>query len=98
MILFVRCGDRFAPPSDTEVVITLPAEFTAKHINASVEEVRNAVLAHPDSETRLRVAGPGGLCFALGMGLEHVAKVVLFEQLNQATKSYEIWADNRRNL
>lgn len=92
-ILFVRCGDRFSNP-DAQETITLASSLTPEDIPDAVRQVREAI----DSETQLIVAGPGGLCFALGMALEHIPHKVEFVQLNQATKAYEVWVDTTQNL
>ena len=92
-ILFVRCGDRFTNP-DAEETLTLPGTLGPQDIPEAVRQVRAAITG----DTRLIVAGPGGLCFALGMALEHIPQKVEFVQLNQATKAYEVWASNAHNL
>lgn len=93
MLIFVRCGDRFLN-QDADVTITLSATLGPSDIPGVVKEVRNAIT----TDTQLVVAGPGGLCFALGMALEHIPQKVEFVQLNQTTKSYEVWTSNVHNL
>ena len=94
-ILFVRCGDRFSNPDAVET-ITLPGSLSNQDIPAAVAEVRLAITRL--GETQLVVAGPGGLCFALGMALAHVPQAVEFVQLNQLTKAYEVWVSTTQNL
>lgn len=91
--LFVRCGDRFSNP-DADRTITLSGTLQPQDIPAAVAEVRAAI----SGDTRLIVAGPGGLSFALGMALEHIPFKVEYVQLNQATKAYEVWTSNVQNL
>ena len=95
--LFVRCGDRFAPPEGAEVV-TLPGSLTPADVSSAVRTVRDAITLIRENEVDLIVAGPGGLCYALGQALEHVPTKVTFVQLNQATKNYEAWVCNTQNL
>ncbi len=91
--LFVRCGDRFSNP-DADQTITLSGSLEPKDIPTAVAEVRAAI----SGDTRLIVAGPGGLSFALGMALEHIPFKVEYVQLNQVTKAYEVWVSNTHNL
>lgn len=47
---------------------------------------------------QLLVAGPVALGIALGQALAHEPVAIDYLQLNQATKEFEVWVTNRRNL
>jgi hypothetical protein len=96
--LFVRCGDRYLPPEDADpwTVITLPAELGAQLLPEAVSRVREALRGQ--RAARLLIAGPLALGIALGQGLAHEPVAIDYLQLNQATKAFEVWLTNRRNL
>ncbi len=96
--LFVRCGERYAPPSEGGpwTVLTLPAQLGREHIGEAVAQVRACLRGHRNA--RLVVAGPVVLGAALGQGLAHEPTAIEYVQLNQMTKEFEVWLTNRLNL
>ena len=96
--VFVRCGERFEPPSGESnwIVITLPHNLTPEDIGQAVQDVRTAIRKH--DEARLLIAGPVVLGVAMGQGLAHEPTAIEYVLLNQATKRFEPWLSNRRNL
>jgi len=95
-VLFVRCGERMLPIGDEDRVLTLDAAMTPESARIAVHLVREAVAELGDVE--LRVGGPGMFVGMLAQALEHIPQAVDFVQLNQLTKSYEVWFSNTENL
>lgn len=96
--LFVRCGDRYEPPETGGpwAVLSLAAELRGADLAEAVSRVRAALRGH--RVARLLVAGPVALGVALGQALAHEPVAIEYLQLNQATKEFEVWLTNRRNL
>lgn len=96
--LFIRCGDRYRPPGDGSgwKIVELPAELVPAELPRAVEQVRQALHGHRSA--RLLIAGPVALGIALGQALAHEPVAIDYLQLNQATKQFELWVSNRRNL
>lgn len=96
--LFIRCGDRYEPPDSGRpwTVLTLPSELRATDLGAAVGSIRGALRGH--RAARLLIAGPVALGVALGQALAHEPVAIDYLQLNQATKEFEVWLTNRRNL
>lgn len=94
--IFVRCGDRFAPPGPEWQVVDLPAALGPRDIPDAVVAVRQVVSGH--KRVKLAIAGPNVLGVALGQGLEHIPTRVDYYQLNQQSKEYEYWLSNTLNL
>lgn len=96
--VFVRCGERYLPPADGVgwQVVTLPAALAADDLPGAVAEVRR--LLRGARTARVLVAGPVVLGVALGQGLAHEPVAIEYVQLNQMTKTFEVWLTNRANL
>jgi hypothetical protein len=96
--LFVRCGERYAPPEPATSwqVLTLPDELGPGALPAAVDQARKALRGYRSA--RVLIAGPVTLGVALGQGLAHDPVALEYLQLNQVTKEYEVWVTNRRNL
>lgn len=92
-VLFVRCGDRAVPVGDEDKIVTLDAAMNSESAKASVQTVRNAI-ANLGGQVELRVAGPGMLVGMYAQSFEHMPCTILFSQLNQLTKRYEVWFSN----
>lgn len=96
--LFVRCGERYAPPDPEGAwrVLTLADELGPQSLPGAVDEVRRTLRGHRTA--RVLIAGPVALGVAVGQGLAHEPVAIDYLQLNQVTKEYEVWVTNRRNL
>ncbi len=98
LLLFIRCGDRYAPPEPdgSWVVITLPSDLGAEGIPDAVARVRSRLRGARSA--RVLIAGPVTLGVALGQGLAHEPVAIEYLQLNQITKEFEVWVTNRTNF
>jgi hypothetical protein len=96
--VFVRCGDRYEPPEadGAWTVVTLAAELRPADLPQAAQQVRSALRGR--RAARLLIAGPVCLGVALGQALAHEPVAIDYLQLNQATKEFEVWLTNRRNL
>jgi hypothetical protein len=96
--LFIRCGERYAPPAAAGPweVITLPGDLGPNDLPAAVTAAREALCGRRSA--RVLVAGPVALGIALGQGLAHEPVAIDYLQLNQVSKDFEVWLSNRRNL
>jgi len=77
-------------------VVTLPENLDREGVPVAVERVREALRGTRHAE--VLIAGPVTLGVAVGQALAHEPVAIDYLQLNQATKEFEVWVTNRRNL
>lgn len=96
--IFIRCGERYSPPESGAgwLVVTLPENLDRRGVSTAVKRVREALRETKRAE--VLIAGPVSLGVALGQALAHEPVAIDYLQLNQATKEFEVWVTNRRNL